>query len=228
VRLAGERETLGLYLTGHPIAEYERELKPIISGRIADVGGAKPVGAGQRREGQRVAWPGRSVTIAGLVLEIRKRAGRTSFVLDDRSGRLEVTMFDDIYQQFRALVAKDAILVVEGGLRWDDFIDDWRLQAKKILDVDRRASSSRATSCCAGRRPRKMATRASSSSGSNRRSSRARAAWCNVAVRYANTEASSILQFGEKWRVRPSRELIERLNSLVGRDSVELYYAPRE
>jgi len=38
VRLAGERETLGLYLTGHPITEYERELKPIVSGRIADVG----------------------------------------------------------------------------------------------------------------------------------------------------------------------------------------------
>ena len=45
-------------------------------------------------------------------------------------------MFEDVYQQYRALVAKDAILVVEGGLRWDDFIDDWRLQAKKIMDVD--------------------------------------------------------------------------------------------
>ncbi|MGI9245646.1 MAG: DNA polymerase III subunit alpha, partial [Steroidobacteraceae bacterium] len=135
VRLAGERETLGLYLTGHPIAEYERELRPIISGRIADVGGAKPVGAGEEK-GNTWRGPGRSVTVAGLVLEIRKRGGRTSFILDDRSGRLEVTMFDDIFQQFRALVTKDAILVVEGGLRWDDFIDDWRLQAKKILDLD--------------------------------------------------------------------------------------------
>ena len=55
VRLAGERETLGLYLTGHPIAEYERELRPIISGRIADVGGAKPVGDRGRGEGQSMA-----------------------------------------------------------------------------------------------------------------------------------------------------------------------------
>ena len=44
-RLAGERETLGLYLTGHPIVEYERELRPITSGRIADLGGSRPVGA---------------------------------------------------------------------------------------------------------------------------------------------------------------------------------------
>ena len=70
------------------------------------------------------------------MLEVRKRGGRTSFILDDRSGRLEVTMFEDVYQQYRTLVAKDAILVVDGGLRWDDFIDDWRLAAKKIMDVD--------------------------------------------------------------------------------------------
>jgi DNA polymerase-3 subunit alpha len=46
--------------------------------------------------------PGRSVTLAGLVLEIRRRAGRTSFILDDRSGRIEVTLFDDVFQQYRA------------------------------------------------------------------------------------------------------------------------------
>ena len=168
------------------------------------------------------------MTIAGLVLEIRKRAGRTSFVLDDRSGRLEVTMFDDIYQQFRALVAKDAILVVEGGLRWDDFIDDWRLQAKKILDVDQareqfaRNLVLRWPPAARNGDARKLVERIEHAL---RPSQGGR---CNVAVRYANADASSIVQFGEHWRVRPSRELIERLSSLVGRDAVELYYAPRE
>jgi DNA polymerase-3 subunit alpha len=229
VRLAGERETLGLYLTGHPIAEYERELKPIISGRIVDVGGAKPVGAGEDKGGNTWRGPGRSVTVAGLVLEIRKRGGRTSFILDDRSGRLEVAMFEDVYQQYRALVTKDAILVVEGGLRWDDFIDDWRLQAKKILDVDQ-AREQYARNLVlrwpAGRQgngdARKLITaleHALQPSKGGR---------CNVAVRYATGDAAAILQFGEQWRVRPSRELIERLGTLVGRDAVELYYAPRE
>jgi DNA polymerase-3 subunit alpha len=228
VRLAGERETLGLYLTGHPIAEYERELKPVISGRIADVGGPKPVGAGDDRGN---AWrgPGRSVTVAGLVLEIRKRGGRTSFVLDDRSGRLEVAMFDDVYQQFRALVSKDAILVVEGGLRWDDFIDDWRLQAKKIMDVDQareqfarnlvlRWPAAKLRNGDAGKLITAIEHALQPSRGGR----------CNVAVRYASGEAAAILQFGEQWRVRPSRELIERLGTIVGRDAVELHYAPRE
>jgi DNA polymerase-3 subunit alpha len=226
VRLAGERETLGLYLTGHPIAEYERELRPIISGRIVDVGGARPVGAGEEK-GNTWRGPGRSVTVAGLVLEIRKRAGRTSFILDDRSGRLEVTMFEDVYQQFRALVSKDAILVVEGGLRWDDFIDDWRLSAKKIMDVDQaREQFARnlvlrwpaARNGDARRLITQIEQALRPSQGGK----------CNVAVRYSNGDAATILQFGEQWRVRPSRELIERLGSLVGRDAVELHYAPRE
>ena len=51
---------------------------------------------------------------------------------------------------------------------------------------------------------------------------------CNVAIRFATGDAAAVLQFGEQWKVRPSRELIERLGNLVGREGVELYYAPRD
>jgi DNA polymerase-3 subunit alpha len=223
VRLAGERETLGLYLTGHPITEFERELRPITSGRIADIGGARPVGA---NEG---GWrgPGRSVTVAGLVLEIRKRGGRTSFVLDDRSGRLEVTMFEDVYQQYRALVARDAIVVVDGGLRWDDFIEDWRLSAKRIMDVDQareqyaRRLVLRWPSAERNGDARKLV---SAIEQALRTSMGGR---CSVAVRYSREDAAALLHFGSEWTVRPSRELVERLGQLVGRDGVEVVYAPR-
>jgi DNA polymerase-3 subunit alpha len=50
---------------------------------------------------------------------------------------------------------------------------------------------------------------------------------CAVAIRYSRGDAAALLQFGEHWKVKPSRELIERLGSLVGRDAVELYYSPR-
>ncbi len=223
VRLAGERETLGLYLTGHPITEYEKELRPITSGRIADVGGARPVGS---NEG---GWrgPGRNVTIAGLVLEVRKRGGRTDLVLDDRSGRLEVTMFEDTYQQFRALIARDAILVVDGALRWDDFIEDWRLTAKRFLDVDQAREQYA--------RRLVLSWPEASRNGDARKLVAAiehalrpsRGGRCSVAVRYRCDDAAAYLQFGEDWTVRPTRDLVERLVQIVGREGVELVYAPR-
>jgi len=108
VRLQGERDTLGLYLTGHPIAEYERELAGIVSGRIADVAAGRPVGEPRGFGG---FGGGKNVTLAGLVLEIRKRGNRTTLILDDRSGRIEVAMFDDVFQQHRHVIARDAVLV---------------------------------------------------------------------------------------------------------------------
>ena len=46
------------------------------------------------------------------------------------------------------------------------------------------------------------------------------------AIRYSRGDAAALLQFGEQWKVK-LRDLIERLGSLVGRDAVELYYAPK-
>ncbi|MBP9592738.1 MAG: hypothetical protein KBE42_11735, partial [Steroidobacteraceae bacterium] len=50
---------------------------------------------------------------------------------------------------------------------------------------------------------------------------------CSVAIRYRRDDAAAYLQFGEEWAVRPSRELIERLGTIVGREGVEVVYAPR-
>ena len=57
----------------------------------------------------------RSVTLAGLILEVRRRGPRVSFMLDDRSGRIEVTLFEEVYQRYRDLIVKDALVQVEGG-----------------------------------------------------------------------------------------------------------------
>jgi hypothetical protein len=48
-----------------------------------------------------------------------------------------------------------------------------------------------------------------------------------VAIRYAGEAASANVLLGEEWCVRPSQDLIERLGQLVGREGVELVYAPQ-
>ena len=50
---------------------------------------------------------------------------------------------------------------------------------------------------------------------------------CTVSIRYARSDAAALVNFGEEWKVRPSRELVERLGQIVGRDGVEIVYAPR-
>jgi DNA polymerase III subunit alpha len=218
-RLAGERETLGLYLTGHPIAQYERELAVITSGRIADVAGARPV-----MNGEGARFQGRPVTLAGLVLEIRRRGNRTTLILDDRSGRLEVSLFDDVFQQYRSIVARDAILVIEGLLRFDEFIEGWRLNAKRIADIDQAREQFARRLIIRWPDRRDAGTFVSALEECLRPYRRGS---CGVAVHYRSDAARAALELPQEWSVRPTRELMEQLERLVGHDGVQLVFAPR-
>lgn len=218
-RLAGERETLGLFLTGHPIAQYEQELRFLTSGRIADLASGRPVGS----EGPR--WqPGRTVTVAGLVLDIRKRTNRTTLILDDRSGRIEVSLFDDVFQQHRDVIAKDAILVIEGQLKFDEFIEGWRLNAKRLFDInDAREEQAR----------RIVITWPRELTGSDPVLKLADVLKpfvggpCSVAVKVQTETASALMTLDEQWSVRAAPELIEQLCRLVGREGLRLIHGPK-
>jgi len=123
-RLRGEKETLGLYLTGHPIDEYEKEIRRFARQRIIDL---KP-----SRDSQ---------TIAGLVFDLRvmksKRGDKMGFVtLDDRSSRIEVSLYAEAYQSAQALLQKDALLVVEGEVSQDDFSGGVRVRVSWVIGLE--------------------------------------------------------------------------------------------
>ncbi len=219
LRLAGERETLGLYLTGHPISRFEKELPRLVSGRLADFASERPPAAG---EGNRF-FGGRVVTAAGLVLELRKRGNRTSFILDDRTGRIEVSLFEDVWNQYKDLVVKDALVLVEGNLRFDEFSDAWRIAGKRILSLDAvRESQARRLvlrwPARAGQDPQGIAARLAELLAP------ARPGDCEVLIRYQRPDARCLVALGAAWSVRPGAELIEKLESLVGPDGLQLLY----
>ena len=80
---------------------------------------------------------GRPVTVAGLIDEVKKRGPRVILTLDDRTGRIEVMLFEETYQKHRDLISKDALVLVEGLLRFDEFSDAWRLAARRITELDK-------------------------------------------------------------------------------------------
>jgi DNA polymerase-3 subunit alpha len=215
-RLAGERETLGLYLSGHPITEYEAELRQVAPARIVDLGGPRP--SGEARWGG-----GRNVTVAGLALELKKRGSRMTIVLDDRSARIEVSLFEDVFQQHRAVVQRDAILVVEGQLRYDEFIDDWRINAKKLTPIAELRE----------REARRLRIRVPAGGGERLFAGleevlrQGRGGRCAVEFHVIGDEARGTLQLAEEWAIRPTPALVEGLARLVGRDALRFAYGPR-
>lgn len=225
IRLAGERETLGLYLTGHPINRYEKDLKNFVSSRIVDLlSDRPPTGSGPAERGY---YGGKQASVAGYVHEVRKRGTRVSAVLDDRTGRIEVTFFEDVFNQYRDLIVKDALLLVEGSLRFDEFSDAWRLAAKRVTELDRLRENQAHRIVLLW--PKSVAP-GSATDALLKRLGGVLQPWrpgqCPVAIRYAGELASAALELGPDWRVRASRQLLDDLEALFGAQSVRVVYGP--
>lgn len=227
-RLREERDTLGLYLSGHPIDEFLPELKELTRDRLADI---KP-----EREPQR---------LAGLLVGVRtmrsKRGDNIAFItLDDRSGRLEVSLFAKEYEKYRELLQKDAILIVECQVSVDDFSGSMRGRAREVLsltqarqrfakavelDIDANqigeGFSDRLAGCL---EPYRCPLPEAGSTDEQAENEVAPLHPCPVRIRYRRTDVSGWLQLGEHWYVLPDQDLIQELHQLCGRQSVSIAY----
>ena len=212
-RLKGERESLGLYFSGHPFDEYAEHCRHFTNGSISRVtralagNGAGPSSA--------------DVAVAGVVADVRRRGGRVSVILEDHTGRLEVTMFDEVFNQYRHLAMNDQMVVANGQLRFAEFLSDWRMTARRLRSVDEtiEQSASRLTIYWPA-----------DGEGAGILSSLAQALEpfapgnCEVCIEYAGPEAKSKLSLGDRWAVRASRSLREQLGALLGPNGYSIHY----
>jgi len=139
-KLQGERETLGHYLSGHPTDPWREELAQLSTcplGEIADryqpPRPRKNDGDDNRfRRGPDTPW-----TVAGMVVAVRKRGDSDAFVrLEDSTGSIEVSFFGELYQQAAPLLTRDELIVVEGGLRIDEFSGGgFQLRARNAMSM---------------------------------------------------------------------------------------------
>ncbi|NNC77870.1 MAG: DNA polymerase III subunit alpha, partial [Woeseiaceae bacterium] len=219
--LSNEKDALGLYLSGHPFHAVRADAQFFVDGKLGELAAEAPPASvpGEKNYAQ----ARREVTIAGLIVDVRKRGNRVSVVLDDDSGRMEISLFSEAFQQFRHLLVKDEIVVVSGALRYDDFIGAWTVITKNVLQIDRVIES----------RAQSMVLRLAPNGRGEQLLVQLhdmllpyREGNCDVAVQYFGDSAKARLKLGPEWSVRPSRELRDKLTELLGANNVRLLYAP--
>ncbi len=217
-RLKHEKETLGLYLTGHPINRYLDELKIFTSCRIADLN------LDNATQGRRGAE--KQVVVAGLVIEIRVRNGRRgkmAFVtLDDRSGRIEVSFFGEEYEKYADLLTKDRILVVDGSLAWDDYSGQFRLRCRELYDIEH--ARSRYARFLELRVDRSRLAGNGGAVEISRLLMPYRDGRCPVVLNYINGKARAEIRLAQEWAVTPTDECLKRLEQWVGEGNVTVRY----
>ena len=211
-RLAGEKDTLGLYLTGHPIDSCIDELRVMCRTPLQSLRPDKG-----------------SQSIAGIVTGLRtmksRRGGTMAFIeLDDKTARVEAAVFADVYEQHRSRIQKDAVLVLDGEVQVDEYngggavkirvtnvstFAEARRKHAKNLEIDINGS------------PREQL---SERLQAVLRPHRVSADGCGVALRYDGDGARALIRLGSDWQVLPDDELIFALKGEFGERNVRLAY----
>ena len=115
-RMAMEKETTGLYLTGHPMDEYRAAVKKI---------GASPIGAVMNdfaaEDGPRSFADGQYITVAGVVAGARTRPTKNNslmsyITLEDDTGAMEIIAFQRVLDQSSMFIKDNAALIVRGRI----------------------------------------------------------------------------------------------------------------
>ncbi|MBT8115421.1 MAG: DNA polymerase III subunit alpha [Arenicella sp.] len=211
--LAAEKDTLGLYLSGHPIDAYIDELDQFTTCRLVDV----DVGQSKQKK---------TVTLAGLVVGARimntKSGSRMAILtLDDKTARIEIRVFGELYDQRREVIHKDKVLVVKGKASLDHFSGDLRLSADELFDIEQARSQ-----LARHMQIRLEAEQLDSNVVSHLKTilTPSEEGMCGIGFEYRSSNGVCELELAKEWRVVPSKIMLEQLESVVGQPNIRFIY----
>lgn len=121
--LAMEKETLGFYVSGHPLKEYENILRQKVKYNISDIDQLKD---------------GSQLLIGGIITSMRRsvtKKGQTMAycILEDLTGSINMLVFPRVLEKYSFLVQEDKTLLIKGRINLQE--DSPKFFASEIMDL---------------------------------------------------------------------------------------------
>lgn len=210
MRLQGEKEALGLYLSGHPYDRFARELN-IVSDHNAPTNTA--------------AFPRHGI-FAGLLVAMRIRAARRGkmaiFTLDNGKHRIEVTLFPQQFAQYRNCLQKEHVLLALGELAEDVYTGGCQMRAERVMEVDElRLECLRAIELTLHQDARIQ----DAIQWLQQLLGQYRGGSVAVSLKYTRTSGESgRLQLGPQWQITPHQDLFTQLQTRLGDARLTFHY----
>ncbi|MDH2924229.1 DNA polymerase III alpha subunit [Nicoletella semolina] len=211
VLLDGEKSTLGLYLSGHPVGRFLKELSHYAPIRLNEL----------------QATPrGQVVTVAGLVMNSRiavtKRGSRIGIAtIEDRSGKLDITLFSEALEKFGHLLEKDQIIVATGAVQMDDFSGGLKMSARELISLDE-ARTRYAQSLALVVNHEQLSP--SFIKILKEILTPYKEGILPLHFYYQSPDARALLKSGVEWYVTPQEALLNQLRNLLGENAVEVEF----
>ena len=216
--LIAEKETLGLYLSGHPIDRYADELAKFIPKKISELDAPEAKGY------QRNEIP---VITAGLIVALRtmksKNGGRMAFItLDDQTARLEVRIFAEAFEQYQTLLQPDKLVVIQGKIGQDNFTGGLAATADTVYDM------ARAREMCGKALVISIVSNEGQQQDWVEPLQQVLTPWKDgltpLEIDYKNSNARTLIRLGQDWSISPTDNLLADLVALPMVDAVNMKY----
>jgi len=127
--LTYEKEVLGFYITGHPLARFARQLRLYTTANTQTLA--------EFRDGEKVS-------LGGMILKSRlqttRKGDRMAFVtLEDVQGQVEVILFPEVYKEFGSTLETEQPVLIRGVVDWGD--DGAKIIAERIMPLAQAAAT---------------------------------------------------------------------------------------
>lgn len=201
-KLQAEKDSLGLYLTGHPVKVHYKDTRHFSTCIFSDIHKRVPKETKNRR--------GVSMTLAALVTTLNRRTPRGhSIAVDDHSGRVDAFFSNENYATYADLMVKDAIVVIEGNVSYDDFSGGFRVVVNHVMSLsDAKARFARGVNIAVMGPDEDLCNTLAATFSPYQNGS------APVFLHYRNQRARVTLELDRNWNLKPCEELIAALNEL--------------
>jgi DNA polymerase III subunit alpha len=209
IQLRGEKETLGFYLTGHPLNRFLKELANFTTCRITEL---HPSMHSHAR-------------VAGIITNIRtrqtKRGDRIAiFTLDDGTSQIEVVCFAECFQKYRPLLIEDQLIIAEGEVSLDEFSNSARIVCRELMLIEQARER-----FAKHLRINLQASRPFDLHHLDQLLKQYLGGQCPVVLRYQRDDALADIKLGKTWQIKPIDDLLTLLQERLPIDSIEFVYA---
>ncbi len=137
VLLSMEKEILGIYVSGHPLEPYKKELSAVSNITTSEIFTQLDEGTNniqQVRDGQRVK-------IGGIIVEKKNKITKNNNIMafltiEDMYGSIECIVFPRTYENYNNLLAEDGLIVIEGRLSISE-VEEPKIICEKIMPLNK-------------------------------------------------------------------------------------------
>ena len=145
--LSMEKEMLGIYISGHPLEKYRKQIEEVTDINTMQVEDALEM---LENEGKCNLEDGKNVKFAGIITKIKKKYTKNNKIMafvtvEDLYGSMEIIVFESVYNRFNSLLVEENIIMLNGRISIKDETDisiiaenisELKGQTKKHLEIN--------------------------------------------------------------------------------------------